>query len=120
MLLYLYFSLHTQILQEIKKLSLMMACIHPSGVSGSKKLVHLSLFLFLFGCHDLGFVDRLALNFGKHFSLTDKLRRPGKYTLFLKTVITESKATVFGGESLPSYKLKFTITGKKIHSMASL
>ncbi|KAF0024928.1 hypothetical protein F2P81_021809 [Scophthalmus maximus] len=41
---------------------------------------------------------------------TETLTDPGSYTLLLETMITESGATTFGDENLPSYELKFTIT----------
>lgn len=48
-------------------------------------------------------------------SLIENLTHLGKYTLSLNTMINESNATVFGGRALPSYKLNFTIKGKRNH-----
>lgn len=40
----------------------------------------------------------------------------GTYTLSLNAMINDTNATVFGDKELPSYKLNFTVTGKKYHS----
>ena len=50
--------------------------------------------------------------------LTEKLTQLGKYTLSLTTMIKESNATAFGGRELPSYELKFAITGKENTELA--
>ncbi|KAK0131677.1 Structural maintenance of chromosomes flexible hinge domain-containing protein 1 [Merluccius polli] len=46
-------------------------------------------------------------------SNTENLTKLGKYTLELKTVLSESNASAIGGKPLPSYKLNFTITEGK-------
>lgn len=52
-------------------------------------------------------------------SLIENLTRLGKYTLSLSTLLSESNATDFGGRTLPSYKLNFTIKGQKKCNQAS-
>lgn len=52
--------------------------------------------------------------------MAEKLTDLGKYTLTLSTVIHESNATTFGGRELPSYKLKFTISGKENHKTSNV
>ncbi|XP_071341029.1 structural maintenance of chromosomes flexible hinge domain-containing protein 1 isoform X2 [Trachinotus anak] len=54
-------------------------------------------------------VAQYSANWGFWFNKNENLTKPGRYTLILQTVINESKATVFGGRDLPSYKLKLTI-----------
>lgn len=44
--------------------------------------------------------------------LLENLTILGKYSLALNAIISESNATVFGGQPLPSRVLKFTIKGK--------
>ncbi|XP_040922027.1 structural maintenance of chromosomes flexible hinge domain-containing protein 1 isoform X2 [Toxotes jaculatrix] len=55
------------------------------------------------------FVAQHSPKWGFWFRKIDGLSTPGKYTLFLDTIINESSATHFGGRALPSYKLDFTI-----------
>ncbi|CAL8313788.1 unnamed protein product [Merluccius merluccius] len=47
------------------------------------------------------------------FKAMENLTKLGKYTLELKTVLSESNASAIGGKQLPSYKLNFTITEGK-------
>ncbi|XP_076617902.1 structural maintenance of chromosomes flexible hinge domain-containing protein 1 [Chaetodon auriga] len=47
--------------------------------------------------------------YGFWFKKLETLTQLGKYTMTLKTTISETNDTVFGGRALPSYKLSFTI-----------
>lgn len=41
------------------------------------------------------------------------LTKPGRYTLTLSTMISDSQATDYGGKPLPSFTLNFTIKGEE-------
>uniref|UniRef100_A0A8D3E1U3 Structural maintenance of chromosomes flexible hinge domain containing 1 n=1 Tax=Scophthalmus maximus TaxID=52904 RepID=A0A8D3E1U3_SCOMX len=60
----------------------------------------------------VSFVAQHTTKWHFFFRKMETLTDPGSYTLLLETMITESGATTFGDENLPSYELKFTITGK--------
>lgn len=92
--------------------------IQQSGGSGSKKLVHvlnsfLSVTFWLLRCL------RTFFYFVCISSLIENLTHLGKYTLSLSTILVETNATEFGGRTLPSYKLNFTIKGQKNYDQAS-
>ncbi|XP_035469075.2 structural maintenance of chromosomes flexible hinge domain-containing protein 1 isoform X1 [Scophthalmus maximus] len=58
----------------------------------------------------VSFVAQHTTKWHFFFRKMETLTDPGSYTLLLETMITESGATTFGDENLPSYELKFTIT----------
>uniref|UniRef100_A0A3B4YKE3 Structural maintenance of chromosomes flexible hinge domain containing 1 n=1 Tax=Seriola lalandi dorsalis TaxID=1841481 RepID=A0A3B4YKE3_SERLL len=57
----------------------------------------------------ISFVAQHSPKWGFWFRKIENLIKPGRYTLFLSTIISESNATIFGGRNLPSYELNFTI-----------
>uniref|UniRef100_A0A3B4TXY3 Structural maintenance of chromosomes flexible hinge domain containing 1 n=1 Tax=Seriola dumerili TaxID=41447 RepID=A0A3B4TXY3_SERDU len=57
----------------------------------------------------ISLVAQHSPKWGFWFRKIENLIKPGRYTLFLSTIISESNATDFGGRNLPSYELKFTI-----------
>uniref|UniRef100_A0A3P8UIT9 Structural maintenance of chromosomes flexible hinge domain containing 1 n=1 Tax=Cynoglossus semilaevis TaxID=244447 RepID=A0A3P8UIT9_CYNSE len=88
----------------------LLPSMQKDGNIGSRKSVRFSLSLCNFpdiiGSRLIFFFFFCAL------LLTEGLTKPGKYTLYLNTIIKDTRDISYGEEKLPSYSLKFTITVK--------
>ncbi|XP_016887279.1 structural maintenance of chromosomes flexible hinge domain-containing protein 1 isoform X2 [Cynoglossus semilaevis] len=56
------------------------------------------------------FIAQHAERWQYWFKKIEGLTKPGKYTLYLNTIIKDTRDISYGEEKLPSYSLKFTIT----------